>query len=341
MRSRSLQIKVGILVLVALGVLGGFIFALGHFSVSKGQIFYVDFKFVGNLAQGAPVKVSGIKVGKIREIQFHAGKYEPKLKRRVFVRLKIWVENRALRTIRTDSHFYINTQGVLGEQYLEITPGNLDDKKQRRLTAGEIRQGEDPPRADLIVARLYAFLETVTDLLKTERKTLVGVVKSAGKSLEALNIILTENRTRVSRILDDADKLVTEATGLTKDIRHGLGGGRSIRSTLANVNRVTYTLSRELDPLLAKARKALDSAAELGKIIGPDQRKKLLTILDRILKITQKVDTMAGDAAVIVSSVRRGQGTAGAFVMDREIYEDVKEMVRDLKRNPWKFFWKE
>ena len=341
MRSRSLQIKVGMLVLLALGVLGAFIFALGHFSTSKGQVFYVDFKFVGNLAEGAPVKVSGIKVGKIREIQFHAGKYDSKLKRRVFVRVKIWVEERALKTIRTDSNFYINTQGVLGEQYLEITPGNLDDKKQRRIAEGEIRRGEDPPRADLIVARLYTFLETVTDLLKSEKKTIVDVVKNAGKSLETLNKILTENRTKVSKLLDDSDKLVTEATGLTKDVRHGLNGGKSIRSTLANVNRVSYTLSRELDPLLAKAKKALDSAAELGKIIGPDQRKKLIAILDRILKITGKVDTMAGDAAVIVSSVRRGQGTAGALVMDREIYEDVKEMVRDLKRNPWKFFWKE
>ena len=341
MRSRSLQIKVGLLVLVALGVLGAFIFALGHFSTSKGQVFYVDFQFVGNLAEGAPVKVSGIKVGKIKQIQFHAGKYDDKLKRRIYVRLKVWVENRAVKAIRSDSNFYINTQGVLGEQYLEITPGNLDDKKSRQIAAGEIRVGEDPPRADLIVARLYAFLETVTDLLKKERKTIVDIVKNGAKSLENLNKILVENRSKVSKLLDDADKLVVEANGLTKDVRNGLGGGRTIRSALANVNRVTHTLSRELDPLLGKAKRALDSAAELGKVIGPEQRQKLLKILDRVLKITKKVDGIAGDAAHIVAEVRRGRGTAGALVMDREIYEDIKEMVRDLKRNPWKFFWKE
>jgi phospholipid/cholesterol/gamma-HCH transport system substrate-binding protein len=329
------------LVLSSLAILGGFIFALGHFSASSGQVFYVDFKFVGNLPAGAPVKVSGIKIGKVKEIQFLAGKYDAKLKRRVYVRLKVWVENRALKAIRTDSNFYINTQGVLGEQYLEITPGNLDSKKSKQIAAGEIRVGEDPPRADLIVARLYSFLETVTNLLKSERKTIVQIVRTGAKSLENLNIILVENRTRVSKLLDDADKLVTEATALSKDVRHGIGGGRTIRNTLANVNRMTYTLSKELDPLLAKAKKALDSAAELGKIIGPEQRKKILKILDRVLTITQKVDGLAGDAAHIVAEVRRGKGTAGALVMDREIYEDIKEMVRDLKRNPWKFFWKE
>ena len=31
----------------------------------------------------------------------------------------------------------------------------------------------------------------------------------------------------------------------------------------------------------------------------------------------------------------------GSLVMDEAIYDDVQEMVRDLKHNPWKFFWKE
>jgi phospholipid/cholesterol/gamma-HCH transport system substrate-binding protein len=28
-------------------------------------------------------------------------------------------------------------------------------------------------------------------------------------------------------------------------------------------------------------------------------------------------------------------------VMDEAIYDDVQEMVRDLKHNPWKFLWRE
>jgi phospholipid/cholesterol/gamma-HCH transport system substrate-binding protein len=39
--------------------------------------------------------------------------------------------------------------------------------------------------------------------------------------------------------------------------------------------------------------------------------------------------------------VRKGKGTAGALLVDPQIYDDLKELVRDLKRNPWKFFWKE
>lgn len=341
MHSRGLQIKVGLLVLFSLGILGGFIFALGHFSSSSGYNIHVDFKFVGTLAEGAPVKVSGMKVGKVKEIKFLAGKMDPDRKRRVWVRLTLWIENRARDAVRSDSAFYINTQGVLGEQYVEITPGNRDDPKSKVIAEGDIREGEDPPRVDLIMSRLYSLLETVTDLLQKERQSLVKVIHNGAKSLETLEKVLSDNRGRISKVLDDADKLINEATTLAQSANRGLGNGHQIQTALANVNRVTSTLAKDLDPLLDKARKALDGAAELGQVIGPDQRKKLNELLDRVLALTRKADTIVGDTQRIVSDVRAGRGTAGALVMDREVYEDVKEMVRDLKRNPWKFFWKE
>ena len=47
------------------------------------------------------------------------------------------------------------------------------------------------------------------------------------------------------------------------------------------------------------------------------------------------------DARVIVAHVRRGRGSVGALVMDEQLFDDLQEMARDLKHNPWKFFWKE
>jgi phospholipid/cholesterol/gamma-HCH transport system substrate-binding protein len=47
------------------------------------------------------------------------------------------------------------------------------------------------------------------------------------------------------------------------------------------------------------------------------------------------------DAKQIVGHMKRGEGTVGALLMDEEIYDDVQEMLRDLKHNPWKLFWRE
>ena len=41
---------------------------------------------------------------------------------------------------------------------------------------------------------------------------------------------------------------------------------------------------------------------------------------------------------VFEAAAREG---AGALLVEQQIYDDLKELVRDLKRNPWKFFWKE
>ena len=46
-------------------------------------------------------------------------------------------------------------------------------------------------------------------------------------------------------------------------------------------------------------------------------------------------------AQALVERVKSGKGTVGALVMDEALYDDLQEMLRDLKHNPWKFFWKQ
>src|SRR5262245_48030352 len=126
MKERGLEFKVGLLIVGALAILVGFVFVLGNFSLGKGYHIYVDYNFSGNIQPGAPVKVSGIKVGKVQDVEFWGGKLDPKRNRRVQVRLKVWVQDRVKETIRQDAEFFVNTAGVLGEQYLEIAPGSYD-----------------------------------------------------------------------------------------------------------------------------------------------------------------------------------------------------------------------
>lgn len=341
MGRRGTEIKVGILVIVCLAILGGFVYILGNFSLSEGSHFYVDFDFVGNLANGAPVKVAGIKVGKIKEIQFLAGKYDPKVKRRVYVRLKVWVEKRAWKTVRGDSEFFINSQGVLGEQYLEITPGTMDDTRYPPIHKGQVLLGQSPPRADLIVARLYSFLDVITDVLKKEKDTIGKTLRNAARALDTTDKILTENRDEIKKLLKRGDELAEEAVLLARSARKGIGEGYRIRSILNNLDNVTGTLSRRLNPTLNRTDRALDNAIRVAGLVGPAERDKLMSVLDRVVRLSSKAERIVDDAARVTRSIRMGRGTAGALVMDREIYEDLKELIRDLKRNPWKFFWKE
>ncbi len=341
MAKRTTEIKVGLLVLFSLALLGGFVFVLGNFSLQKGVAFYVDFEFVGNLANGAPVKVSGIKVGKIEDIEFLAGKYDPKEKRRVYVRLKVWVEKRALDAIRKDSEFYINTQGVLGEQYLEITPGTMDDKKYPRIEQGSVMVGKTPPRADLIVARLYSFLDVVTEVLDKEKENIGVALKTATRTLETADKVLRENRAEIKKLLSRGDELAEEAVLLTRSLREGVGDGSRLKRVLWRVDTLMANLSRRLDPTLDRVDSALDGAINVTELVGPKERDKVMDVLNRVVSLSREAESIAKETHSIVRTVKSGKGTAGALVMEREVYEDLREMIRDLKRNPWKFFWKE
>ena len=66
-----------------------------------------------------------------------------------------------------------------------------------------------------------------------------------------------------------------------------------------------------------------------------------LSQIYQVTELAKTVNGMSKKVSGIVDHVRAGKGTAGAFIWDDAIYVDMKEMVRDLKRNPWKFLWKE
>src|SRR5262249_46862596 len=142
-KERRLQLQVGALIAVAGALLVGFVIALGSFSLRGGSRYFADFDFAGNLQTGAPVKISGIKVGRVEEVAFWGGRVDPALGRRVQVRVKLFVEDTAREAIRQDAQFFVNTAGVLGEQYLEVVPG---DYGKPPLAAGSVVRGVDPPR---------------------------------------------------------------------------------------------------------------------------------------------------------------------------------------------------
>jgi len=54
-----------------------------------------------------------------------------------------------------------------------------------------------------------------------------------------------------------------------------------------------------------------------------------------------RASALLDGATAVVSDLRAGKGTAGALLSRDELYSDLRELLRDLKRNPWKFFWKE
>lgn len=339
MRERGLEFRVGLLIVVAMVVLAGFLVVLGNFSLRSGITFYVDYDYIGNLQAGAPVKVSGIKVGKVADVDFLGGRIDAKTGRRVQVRLHVWIEERAKPSIRKDAEFFINTAGVLGEQYLEIVPGQ--DWTGAEVAAGEVRRGSNPPRTDLVVARLYEVLDGVSSVLRDDKDAIKALLSNSSSAVAEVNKLLVDNRAQLSSLLTNASGLAGEATTTLKKVNAGLGDPRMITNVLNNTDALLVSARGSLTTLTPAAAALLQDATRMTGILNEARIDRAIAVADKAAAAAGQANGLLMNVNGLVTDLRAGKGTAGGLLARDDVYADLRELIRDLKRNPWKLFWKE
>lgn len=344
MRERGLEYKVGLLILISSAILIGFIFVLGNFSLHSGFRIYVDYDYIGSLQAGAPVKVSGIKVGKVSDVEFLGGKPDAKVGgQRVQVRVTAWIEDRARDSIRGDAEFFINTAGVLGEQYLEIVPGQ--DWDHPPIAANAIIHGaprvHDPPRTDLVVARLYEVLDGVASVLRDDKDEIKHLLSNSASAVAEANQLLVDNRTKIGDLIGNGADLAKEAKTTLAKVNAGLGDGRPVASLVADADQTLRTAQTTMTTLTPSAQALMTDATRVTGIITEQRIDKAIAAADKAASAAGKAGGLIDNVNGMVTDLRAGKGTAGALLARDEVYSDLRELIRDLKRNPWKFFWKE
>lgn len=335
--AKSIEVKVGMLILVGVALLAALILVMGGISFQKRFVLFVDFENPGGIQPGAPVKMAGVRVGTIDALEFRASPPDPLTGRRTLVRAKISVEERFHREIHRNAEFYVTTQGVLGEQFLAIDPGTGSDQ----IEAGTIAVGMGPPRIDLFVARAYTLLDEAVAGVANNRDQIRAIVHNLAGTLQHTNELLARSGTRVDRILDDVDALVRDSDALVNAARARYVDGAEVRRIMARAESVLATIDREVPPLSRDARALMANANRIANGVGDAQLADVQATLRDVRSIARRADTIAGDAQRVSAHIRQGRGTVGALLMDEEVYDDLQELVRDLKHNPWKFFWRE
>lgn len=333
----GVEVKVGLLVLVALLMLGGFIFVLGGVEFGDRYELFVDFDNPGNVQPGASVNIGGMQVGRVEEIEYRGGRLDPQTGRRPLIRMKLAIDENVQDTIHEGALFYVTSQSMLGESIIAIDPGNPEAPSLER---GAIVEGVDPPRLDLALSLAYELLEGMTRLVRDNREELGGLLTSAANMIRQLDELLSENDNRLDNILANVER-ATEQTNEVLDGANGIVNGAQLRRTMRNVDRTLASVARDIDPILRDVRAAASGGAEALEAFGPQQRDEIQSAIHEASELAETANATIADARAIVGHIREGEGTVGGLVMDEEIYDDIQEMLRDLKHNPWKLFWRE
>jgi phospholipid/cholesterol/gamma-HCH transport system substrate-binding protein len=338
-QERSIEVKVGALILVSMVILGAFILVMGGLSFEKTYTVYVDFDNPGGLQSGAAVRIAGVKVGSVKSLEFQGGKVDPKTGRRVLVRASVAIEQKVKDAIHDDADFYVTTQGVLGEQFMAIEPGTLE---RPILQEGASVKGIDPPRIDLFLAKAYELLDVTVNGIKNNREVLSSIATNTASLLKGLNVLITENKDRIDRIVANVEDMTVEAKQLTHNVRTNYVDSPKLLRTIDNIDKLTTQIQGDTGPMLKDAREALANLNRVSSTVGdPQQQEKIRKALQDIAQLAERANSTVADTQAIVSHIKNGKGTVGALVMDEEVYDDMQELVRDLKHNPWKFLWRE
>lgn len=196
----KVETKVGILFLVAVALVIGFAYGLGAISpFSDANTLNVAYNYAGGIDVGSPVRVMGIKVGKVKSIKFEPGLKMPNGEE-VKLKIEITISKQSWDTVRTDSRFYINLAGVIGEKFLEISPGTTSNPP---FEPGALIRGEDPPRIDQLISQSYGLAGKILEFVDKNEG-------SVTQTLEALNSLVTNfNKTLV--LMDKTTKNVKVA----------------------------------------------------------------------------------------------------------------------------------
>jgi len=113
MRIIKLETAVGFFVLIGIFSLAYLSIRLGRMEVlgQAGYTLYAEFGEVGGIKPGAVVEIAGVGIGRVKSVTLDS--YQARLELVIHNDLKI----------QEDAIASIRTKGLIGEKYVQITPG--------------------------------------------------------------------------------------------------------------------------------------------------------------------------------------------------------------------------
>ena len=221
MDSKIIELKVGVFILIAIIIFFIIVFSIGDIYIMKpGYNINVIFSFASGITEAAPVRLSGVMVGQVKEVAIFYDEKDKKAKARV----RAWLEDDA--KIGADADATINTLGLLGEKYLEISSSGIEG--QRLLKDGDTLIGRDPVP-----------MEKITENLKTLSDDVNVIVGRLRRGEGTIGKLLAEDV-----VYDD----IKSITGNFKDFSYDL------KSTAGNFKEFSEDIKRHPWKLLNKPR---------------------------------------------------------------------------------------
>ena len=243
MENRSVEIRVGLVVLAAIVilVLGVMWLKDYRYNVNRYQV-RVVFPNAGVLGPGDPITVSGVDKGKVERIELYQGD--------VLVTFNL-TDDVAL---KEDAKFKLANVGLMGERVIDVQTGYSD----KSLDLTKVHPGSYEPGIAEIMGLSGNLIDQLRSLIKS-LETALGTQKSPS-TLEATLTNLENASVKLNQVLGEADQVTQDMSVSSKEVRQFITENKaSLQTTVENFQ----TASTRLDKLTTTLETTLNSLNNL------------------------------------------------------------------------------
>lgn len=339
------QLKVGLVVIFA--VVSAMI---GLLNLGGAGLFVEHMEYrtmvdrVNGLKVGAPVRLAGLDIGNVSKIVFS------KDPRSNMVEITMDVRKAYAPRIKKDAVATIETIGLLGDKYLELS---LGDPASPSAAPGGVIKGSSEEEVTRVIGSASAALESMNrTLLRTQQ-----ILKDIDQGKGTMGKLVSR-----PELYDDLLSSVRKLDALVSQVSRGEGSlGKLVRDpSLYNQLHDMAETSRAI------VARILNGEGTAGKLVADprlyDDTERLVVRMDaffksldegngtlaRLSKDPELYERLIGVATrfdSVLGRIEKGEGTAGKLVSDEQVYERLDqflihadELMVDMKKNPKRYF---
>ncbi len=201
---RWAKLKVGIVVTISLAIIFFAVMFAGNIEglFTPKSVLYAEFDDVKGLREGSPIWFSGVEIGTVRAIRFTGSKN---------IKVEMTVTSDSLQYLKKDSGATILTLGLLGDKYVEISPGLMASDS---LSAGDTIMGRTRSEIQDVVQTSQASIEKISDFVGLLEKMLTKVDKGEGTISKFI---------KDPGVYDSLNKAIEEMSVLVAKVEAGKG----------------------------------------------------------------------------------------------------------------------
>ncbi len=336
----GLTVGAGLIIIMAaiflisgeVGVLGGHYSLKAYFSGAQG------------LRGGSEVDLAGIAVGNVERL-YLSSSTDPA--RAVVVVMK--VQRKYKNDIRRDSVAEIETAGLLGESFVNISRGSANEPAI--ANGGEIRgsAGSD----------IKAVTNNVNDVLLNLRQV--------SNQLEHIGDQITSGKGTIGKFIYDPTlyNRFNDTVGKMQELVNGISKGQGTLGQMVTTNTLADKMNLTLDRLNQLLDQAQHGNGTLAKVMTDpslynnfnQDASELKTMLAQIKngqgslgqlyanrQLYDRVNDIAANLDTISSRIVKGQGSLGLLSTDSKLYdnlsqsaETLREFLAEFRKNPKKY----